>query len=42
MAGHQNAPAEGGRHSMLYTFNLLFEWPVKSSHRDALATIVAC
>jgi hypothetical protein len=27
MAGHQNTPAEGGRHFMLHPFNLLFEWP---------------
>jgi hypothetical protein len=42
MAGHQNTPAEGGRHFMLHPFSLLFEWPVKSSHCDDLAIIVTC
>jgi hypothetical protein len=36
MAGHQNTPAEGGRRSMLHPFDLVFEWPVKSSHCDDL------
>jgi hypothetical protein len=47
MAGHQNTPAEGGRHFMLHPFSLLFEWrvfewPVKSSHGDDLVIIAAC